>query len=95
MFWEIGFNLLPIPICGNNQGSIFMGNNPVTECHTKHIPIRFHYVRDTVQKCQVEIFYIEGTDNSADMFTKNLRYVKFERCRSQLGLVFHNTTSWN
>ena len=95
MFGEIGFNLLPIPICGNNQGSIFMGNNPVTEHHTKHIPIRFHYVRDAVQKHQVEIFYIEGTDNPADMFTKNLRYVKFERCRSQLGLVFHNATSWN
>ena len=95
MLGEIGFNLLPIPICGDNQGSIFMGNNPVTEHCTKHIPIRFHYVRDAVQKCQVEIFYIKGTDNPTNMFTKNLRYVKFERCRSQLGSVFHNTTSWN
>ena len=68
MFGKIGFNLLPMPICGDNQGSIFMRNNPVTECCTKHIPIRFHYVRDTVQKCQVEIFYIEGTDNSADTY---------------------------
>ena len=93
MFEKIGFNLLPIPICGDNQGSIFMGNNPVTEHHTKYIPIRFHYIRDTVQKCQVKIFYIEGTDNPADMFMKNPGYVKFERCRSQLGLVFHNTSS--
>ena len=95
MFGEIGFNLLPIPICGDNQGSIFMENNPVTEHCTKHIPIRFHYIRDTVQEHQVEIFYIEGIDNPADMFTKNLGYVKFKRCRSQLGLVFHNATSWN
>ena len=48
MFGKIGFNLLPMPICGDNQGSIFMRNNPVTERCTKHIPIRFHYVRDTV-----------------------------------------------
>ena len=95
MFGEIGFNLLPISICGYNQGSIFMENNPVTERCTQHIHIKFHYVRDTVQKHQVEIFYIEGTDNPADMFTKNLRYVKFKRCRSQLALVFHNATSWN
>ena len=95
MFGEIGFNLLSIPICGDNQRFIFIENNPVIEHHTKHIPIRFHYIRDAVQKHQVEIFYIEGTDNPADMFTKNLRYVKFKKCRSQLGLVFHNTTSWN
>ena len=80
MFGEIGFNLLSIPICDDNQGSIFMGNNPVTEHCRKHIPIRFHYIRDAVQKCQVEIFYI-GTDNPANMFTKNLRYV-IKRCRS-------------
>ena len=95
MFGKIGFNLLPLSICGDNQGSIFMGNNPVTECHTKHISIRFHYIRDAVQKCQVEIFYIKGSDNPANMFTKNLEYIKFERCRSQLGLVFDNATSWN
>ena len=38
MFGEIGFNLLSIPICGDNQGFIFIENNPVIEHHTKHIP---------------------------------------------------------
>ena len=95
MFGKIGFNLLPIPICGDNQGCIFMGNNPVTEHHTNHIPIRFHYIRNTVQKHQVEILYIEGINNAANMFTKKLKYVKVKRYRSPLGLVFHNATSWN
>jgi len=88
MFGELGYDLKPIPICGDNQGSISMANNPITERRTKHIPIRYHFVRDAVTDQHIEIFYIEGTDNPADMFTKNLGYVKFEQCRSQIGLVF-------
>jgi len=89
MFGELGYNLKPIPICGDNQGSIFMANNPITERCTKHIPIHYHFVRDAVTDQHIEIFYIKGTDNPADMFTKNLRYVKFKQCRSQIGLVFN------
>ena len=39
---------------------------------------------------QVELFFISGINNSADMFTKNLGHVKSEQYRSQLGLEFHN-----
>jgi hypothetical protein len=39
---------------------------------------------------QVELFFIPGIDNPADMFTKNLGHVKFEQHRLQLGLEFHN-----
>ncbi|KIK80678.1 hypothetical protein PAXRUDRAFT_95642, partial [Paxillus rubicundulus Ve08.2h10] len=49
--------------------------NPVTEHCTKHIPIHYHFIRDarnTVTDKHIEIFYIKGTDNPADMFTKNL-----------------------
>jgi len=82
IFGELGYNLKPISICGDNQGSIFMANNPITEQHTKHIPICYHFVRNAVTDQHIEIFYIKGTNNPADMFTKNLEYVKFEQCRS-------------
>jgi len=95
MFGELGYKLKPIPICGDNQGSIFMANNPITEHRTKHIPVHYHFVRDAVTDQHIEIFYIKGTDNPADMFTKNLGYVKFEQCRSQIGLVFNNAVSGN
>ena len=36
---EIGFNLTAIPICSDNQGSIFIASNPVTEKRSKHIDI--------------------------------------------------------
>ncbi|KIJ16127.1 hypothetical protein PAXINDRAFT_48622, partial [Paxillus involutus ATCC 200175] len=83
---ELGYNLKPIPICGDNQGSIFMATNPITEKRSKHIDICYHYVRKVISQKKVEIYFIDGAANPADMFTKNLGHVKFEQFRAQLGL---------
>jgi transposase InsO family protein len=45
LFEEIGIILAPIPLCGDNQGSIFLASNPVQEKRIKHIDIRYHYIR--------------------------------------------------
>ena len=65
-----------------------MSSNPVTEARSKHIDIRFHYIRQVVEEGKVEVFFIDGNDNPADMFTKNLGHIKFNKFRAQLGLVF-------
>ena len=85
---ELGYNVKHIPLSGDNQGSIFIGSNPVTESRSKHIDIRYHYIREVYDKGIVDIFYIDGNDNPADIFTKNLGAVKFLKFRSQLGLHF-------
>ena len=46
---ELGIEMGPIPLCGDNQGSIFMALNPVQECRIKHIDIRYHYIQEVVQ----------------------------------------------
>ena len=59
MFEEIGYNLAPIPICGDNQGSLFIAQNPVTEQHSKHIHIKYHFICDAVMMFkQVELFFV-------------------------------------
>ena len=70
---ELGYSLKPIPICG----SIFIAFNPVTERHSKHIDIRYHYIREVISRKYARIFFINGDQNPADMFTKNLGSVKF------------------
>ncbi|KAL1658074.1 hypothetical protein GGF50DRAFT_121205 [Schizophyllum commune] len=45
----------------------------------KHIDIRYHYIRELVEEKEVELFFIDGNNNPADMFTKNLGHVKFEK----------------
>ena len=89
VFSELGMPLGAIPICGDNQGSIFISSNPVQERRSKHIDIRYHYVRECIEENNVSIFFVDGSLNPADLFTKNLGQAKFELFRKQLGLEFY------
>jgi hypothetical protein len=77
LFSELGIELAPIPLFGDNQGLIFIASNPIQEKRSKHIDLCYHYIRDVVQDGKVELFFVEGTQNPADMFTKNLERIKF------------------
>ena len=47
---ELSYHIKPIPICRDNQGSIFIASNPITEKHSKHIDIRYHYIREVISR---------------------------------------------
>ena len=85
---ELGYNLAPIPICGDNQGSIFIASNPVTEKRSKHIDIRYHYIREVIERKLAEVFFIDGDKNPADLLTKNLGSIKFLQFCPKYGLHF-------
>ena len=57
---ELGYHLKPSPICGDNQGSIFIASNPVTEKRSKHIDICYHYIREVVERNLAKVFFIDG-----------------------------------
>ena len=88
---ELSYSFGPIPISGDNQGSIFMASNPITEVRNKHIDVRYHAIWDFVTQGKIKLFYIEGSENPADMFTKNLGHAKFCKFQSQLGMIFYWT----
>src|SRR6201984_1837554 len=90
---ELGIEIGPIPLYGDNQGSIFLASNPVQEKRIKHIDLRYHFIREVVRNKQVELFFIEGAENPADLFTKNLGRIKFIKFREQLGLEFYNSST--
>ena len=54
----------------DNQGAICLAKNPVHHQRTKHIDIRYHYIRTEIQSGAVELKYIPSCDNVADVFTK-------------------------
>ena len=83
---ELGYHFGPIPICGDNQGSIFIASNPVTEKHSKHIDIWYHYIREVIARKLATVYFIDGDKNPTDLLTKNLGSVKFLKFRSELGL---------
>jgi hypothetical protein len=58
---------------------------------TKHIDIRYHYIREKVADGTITINKIDSNDNLADIFTKALSRVLHEFLTSGLGLVDNST----
>ena len=81
VFYELGMPLGTVPIVGDNQGSIFMSSNPVQERRSKHIDIRYHYVRECIEDRKIAIYFIDGSHNPANLFTKSLGEIKFNLFR--------------
>jgi hypothetical protein len=70
----------------DNQSCIKLSENPVFHDHSKHIDIRYHFIRDCVQRVAVRLDYIQTNDQMEDIFTKALSRQKFEKFRDQIGL---------
>ena len=66
----------------DNQGAIALCKNPKDHGRTKHIGIRYHFVRNTVENKLVELRYCSTDQMTADAFTKPLPRVKCEHLRS-------------
>lgn len=62
----------PVYLKGDNQGSIALTNNPEHHKRTKHIDIRYHWIREAVSNGQFKIDYVPTTNMIADGLTKPL-----------------------
>ena len=67
-----------IPILCDNKSAIAIGKNPVQHRRTKHIEIKYHFVREAEQKGIIELKYCKGDDQLADILTKALGSSRFE-----------------
>ena len=63
---------LPIVIRVDNVGAIFIGSNVAVSQRSKHIDVRYHFVREFVHDGFIRIIFVKTKDNDADIFTKNL-----------------------
>jgi hypothetical protein len=71
----------------DNQSCVKLSENPVFHDKSKHIEIKYHYIRDMVQRKAVHVQYLSTHEQVADVFTKPLARTKFEYFRERLGLV--------
>ena len=79
--------LRPTVIYGDNQSCIKLSENPVFHDRSKHIEIRYHFIRDYIQRGAVELQYISTEEQVADILTKALNTCKFVFFRDKLGVV--------
>jgi hypothetical protein len=84
---DFGVLLDCVPILCDNTSAINISKNPVQHSKTKHIEIRHHFLRDNVEKGNVELLFCKSEDQLADIFTKPLCRESFCRLRVLLGLV--------
>ena len=75
----------PVVINEDNQGAI-MAKNPVGHARTKHIDIRYHFVREGVQDGAIILKYVATDEMIADILTKPLPKHPFEKLVIQLGM---------
>jgi hypothetical protein len=71
----------------DNQSCIKLLENPVFHDRSKHIEIRYHFIRDYVQRGAMELQYISTEEQVADILTKALNMGKFVFFREKLGVV--------
>jgi hypothetical protein len=83
---ELGYQLDPITLCGDNQGSLFLANNPAQNNRTKHIDIRYHYIKECVEQGKISLFFVPTYEQAADLLTKNLPAPTLLKLRYKFGL---------
>ncbi|GJY30095.1 hypothetical protein Tco_0413590 [Tanacetum coccineum] len=74
-----------VPIFCDNTRTIAISNNPVLHTRTKHIDIRYHFIRDHVLKGDIELHFAPTDLQLADIFTKQLAEPSFARLVAELG----------
>ena len=80
----------PIPLHCDNTSAISMSKNPVLHSKTKHIPIKYHLLREQVSNRVVQFNFIPSIEQIADIFTKPLPKTQFEYLRQNLGIISYS-----
>lgn len=70
----------------DNMSAINISKNPVQHGRTKHIDIRHHFIRELVENNVVILKHVETENQVADIFTKALDAIQFEKLRGSLGI---------
>ena len=65
---------LPVYLKVDNKGAIDLSKNPVHHERSKHIDIRYHFIREKVEDNTVILLKVSSQDNLADAFTKPAKY---------------------
>ena len=69
---------LPLPkIFTDSQSAIHFSNNLNENQRTKHIDVRFNFVKSLLSQGEFNLFHVSGKTNVADILTKPLEYCKF------------------
>jgi len=84
---DYGIKELKTPLLLDSTSAISIIQNPVQFSKTKHIEIRYHFIRDCYEKGKIEVKYVPTANQIADVFTKPLDTSTFQKLVSMLGML--------
>ncbi|XP_074337179.1 secreted RxLR effector protein 161-like [Apium graveolens] len=76
----------PVVIYIDNKSAIDLAKNPVFHGRSKHIDIRYHFIRECVDRGDIIIKHVCSSEQRADVLTKALPKSQFEKMRQLLGI---------
>ncbi|GJW35140.1 retrovirus-related pol polyprotein from transposon TNT 1-94 [Tanacetum coccineum] len=83
---DYGFHFDKIPMYCDSKAAIAISCNPVQHSRTKHIDVRYHFIKEQVEKGIVELFFVGTEYQLADLFTKALSEDRFKYLVRRLGM---------
>ena len=83
----IGVEAHPPALMVDNQPAIALAKNPILHDRSKHIDVKFHFLRDYVNGGQIVIEFIETGRQLTDILTKSLGRLWFSELKTMIGMV--------
>ena len=75
---------LPIKVMEDNQSCICIADNPIAQRRTRHVDIRFHFIRDYINDGTITVTYCPTKEMLADILTKSLHKPVFTDLRNRI-----------
>ncbi|KAJ9558313.1 hypothetical protein OSB04_012927 [Centaurea solstitialis] len=84
---DYGLSFLQTPIYIDNNSAISIVNNPVKHSKTKHVEIKYHFIRDCNEKKLIQVLKVHTDDQYADLFTKAFDVGRFTFLVTGVGMM--------
>jgi hypothetical protein len=84
---ELGFMQEKSALYSDSQSAIHLSRNSAFHSRTKHIGLRYHFIRSLLEDEVITLIKIQGSKNPADMLTKVVTIDKLKLCSTSVGLL--------
>jgi len=86
LYSDLGITALPPLLYSDSTTALSLTDESAPYQRSKHIDVRYHYIRDVLQKDQIRVSYVPSEHNPADVFTKALPSPSHHHCVFRMGL---------
>ena len=71
----------------DSQSAILLAKNPVFHAKTKHIEVKYHFIREMLEDKLIKLVKVHIDDNPTNLMTKSLPPKRFSHCCAFMGVV--------